>query len=97
MRIVWAKETQDDFRRFDEFLTPLNVSAARRAVRAIREPAQLLVRNPEVGRLMDDDTGRRELVVRFGKRGYVIRYLPDHDAGLIRILRVWHAREDRAE
>lgn len=43
---------------------------------------------------MPDETGRRELVVPFGVRSYVLRYIIDNDGNVV-ILRVWHSREDR--
>ena len=40
---------------------------------------------------MDDDTGRRELVVPFGAGAYVLRYRVHRDTVII--IRVWHNRE----
>ena len=96
MRIVWAEETKDDFRRFDEFLNPVNPDANRRAVQAIRDQVQILIDNPEAGKAINDGSGRRELLISFGKRGYILRYIPDYEARLIRIIRVWHGLEDRS-
>lgn len=95
MQIVWAEETRDDFRRFDEFLNPVSPDAALRAVKAIRDQVQILENNPEAGLSMDDNSGRRELFINFGQRGYVLRYIPDYEAKLIRIIRVWHSLENR--
>lgn len=95
MRIFWAEETKDDFRRFDEFLSPINPDAARRAAQTIREKTKVLAIYPEIGTSLDDGTGRREFYIQFGKGGYVLSYTPDYDADMVRILRIWHSREDR--
>ncbi|MEM6483921.1 MAG: type II toxin-antitoxin system RelE/ParE family toxin [Pseudomonadota bacterium] len=95
MRIVWAKETKDDFRRFDDFLGSINPDAAQRAVQAIREGTIRLIEQPEIGKSLDDGTDRRELFIQFGQRGYVLRYIIDREARRIVILRVWHSLEDR--
>jgi len=49
MHIVWAEETKDDFRRFDEFLSPINPDAASRAAQTIREKTKVLAIYPEIG------------------------------------------------
>ncbi len=95
MRIIWARETKDDFKRFTEFLDPINPSASLAAVEAINEQMMMLVDYPKAGTSLDDDTERRELYINFGTHGYVLRYVPDFEAEEILILRVWHGREDR--
>lgn len=95
MRIIWARETKDDFKRFNEFLTPINPSAALAAVEAINEQVMMLVDYPEAGTSLDDDTERRDLYIQYGAHGYVLRYVPDFEAEEILILRIWHGREDR--
>lgn len=41
-----------------------------------------------------EDAGIRQIVIRFGASGYIVRYaaLPDGD---ILITRIWHGREAR--
>jgi plasmid stabilization system protein ParE len=37
----------------------------------------------------------RQVAVRFGKRGYMVRYtIRERDAALI-VLRIWHGREEK--
>ncbi len=43
---------------------------------------------------MDDDTGRRELVVSFGVGAFVLRYMRDENDTVV-IIRVWHSKENR--
>lgn len=95
MQIVWASKTKSDFARLTDFLNPLNADAARRAVASIRDGVLGLSDFPERGRSMNDDTGRRELFIRFGQRGYVVRYIFDQSESTVKILRVWHSLEDR--
>lgn len=49
---------------------------------------------PEIGKPMNDGTGRRECYLPFGAGAYVLRYQLDGEA--IVIIRVWHSREHRA-
>gem|GEM_PF-973375 len=55
--------------------------------------AQDLEAMPEMGRPMNDDTGRRELFMPFGAGAYVLRYRLDTEA--VVIIRIWHSREHR--
>ncbi len=95
MRIVWAEETKADFRRLHKFLYKKCPTAAIKAAKTIRNKAMILSDNPETGTSLGDEIGRRELYIRFGKNGYILRYIPNYDVNFIQILRVWHTREDR--
>lgn len=50
---------------------------------------------PDRGRPTDDEN-IRQIVIRFGASGYVVRYAVVSEAKDILILRVWHGRESRA-
>ena len=91
MELVWLPEAREDLERLLEFLLDANPLAAERAARLLRRGAESLRDHPEVGRPMDDDTGRRELVLPFGAAAYVLRYRIH--LGRIVIVRVWHGRE----
>ena len=54
----------------------------------------MLKKMPLAGRLIDDNSERRDLVRPFGAGAYVLRYRIDAE-GNVFILRVWHSREDR--
>jgi hypothetical protein len=43
---------------------------------------------------MDDDTGRRELVVSFASGAFVLRYMRETNDTVV-IIRVWHSKEKR--
>jgi len=79
-----------DLRRFERFPTPVNRNAAKRSISAIRSVRRAL-EHPQIGERVEEVTSRevRKLLVD----QYELRYevLP----GLIRVLRVWHMREER--
>ena len=58
------------------------------------EGVGLLKSMPKIGRPMDDDTGRRELVISFEARAFVLRYMWDKNDTVV-IIRVWHSKENR--
>ncbi len=95
MQLDWAEETKGDFRRLKQFLVTKSPRTANNAIQAIRKGAQSLIDDPELGTSMNDGTLRRELPISFGKYAYILRYVPDYDAQLVRILRIWHTRESR--
>ena len=93
MTVLWLPEALDDVERLYGFLIEKDALAAERAMRAVSSSASRLQELPQVGRPMDDETGRRELVVPFGAGAYVLRYRIHRDA--VVIIRVWHSREAR--
>ena len=93
MRVVWLPEARDDVRRLYDFLIEKDARAAERAVRTIRLGATRLREIPNIGRRIEDESGRRELFLPFGVGAYVLRYRVEGE--LIVIVRVWHSREAR--
>lgn len=91
--VEWSPEAHDDLRRLYEFIEPHSASAAARAVRTPIAAAETLQDFPETGRPWQPDTRFRELFVRFGARGYVIRYRRLEERVII--VRVWHSLENR--
>jgi toxin ParE1/3/4 len=89
----WLPEALDDLKRLYAFIEPHSPNAAKRAVDTLIEAAHTLTESPEKGRPWDLEMDFRELSVRFGARGYVIRYRYTDDEVII--VRVWHALEDR--
>ena len=97
MDLVFLPEADADIDRLFEFLLEENPDAAEKAMLLIDEGASKLERFPELGLLMNDDTGNRELFIPFGKSVYVLRYRLHHEQNKIVVLRVWHGREQRSE
>jgi plasmid stabilization system protein ParE len=62
MRLVWLPEAQTDVRRLYDFLLAEAPSAAERAIRAIPLGAGKVLDFPRIGRPMEDETERRELL-----------------------------------
>ena len=93
MELVWLPEARDDVERLFTILVEVNPAAAERAVRLIQQGAGSLLDQPEIGRPMGDEGGRRGLYLPFGASAYVLRY---RIAGeVVVVIRVWHGREAR--
>lgn len=81
-----------DLDRLVDFLIDANPSAARKAAAVIRKAIVSLEALAERGRPIPG--GLRELVVRFGRRAYVIQYLVE--PAVVVGARVFHSLEDRS-
>ena len=92
-QVRWLKQALSDLDRLLAFLKPLNEAAAHRALRKIQAAGSSLGKTPYQGVALRDQTGRRKLMVPFGKSGYVIYYILEHDT--VVIIGVFHGREDR--
>ena len=91
--VRWLPGALNDLKRLHAFIEPNSPKAAKRTVDTLIEATGTLVEFPEQGRPWDLEMDFRELPVRFGARGYVVRYrVVDGD---IIIVRVWHALEYR--
>ena len=91
--VIWLPGAKEDIARLHTFLKEKNPRAARQALEAIRAGARELEAHPQLGRPMNDETGRRELFIPVGRQGYVLRYMLD--VRDVVVIRVWHARERR--
>ncbi|MCW5701988.1 MAG: type II toxin-antitoxin system RelE/ParE family toxin [Bradyrhizobium sp.] len=91
--ILLSPDAVEDIERVRSFLDKDNPDAARRALASIWTAIERLQEFPELG-MPTADADIRQIVVRFGASGYIVRYasLPD---GTILITRVWHGREAR--
>ncbi|MEC9356783.1 MAG: type II toxin-antitoxin system RelE/ParE family toxin [Pseudomonadota bacterium] len=97
MQLRFSRRANHDLDRLYDFLieNAAALKTADRALLAIKQAALSLLDNPEIGTAINDETGRRELFVPFGKNVYVLRYVPDFDADVVYVLRIWHGREGR--
>ena len=91
--LKWLPEAQDDLRRLYEFISPHSSQAASRAIDVILAGVDKLQDFPETGYLWEPDTDYRELPLRFGAKGYVVRYRLLENQ--IIIVRIWHSLENR--
>jgi plasmid stabilization system protein ParE len=67
--------------------------AARRAAAAIRHRLRMLEQSPEMGRRVTDAPDLRELVIPFGRLGYVALYHHDAKSDRLLILALRHQKE----
>lgn len=93
VEIRWSPAARGDLERLYEFIAEHSEEAAARAIQTLVNAADTLSDFPEKGRPWEHDVDSRELTVRFGARGYVVRYR--FRDNVVFIVRVWHAREDR--
>jgi plasmid stabilization system protein ParE len=90
-QVVYSGRAVEDLERAIRFLMEQDPTAAAQAAAAIREAVDILSRHPLIGRSVARPL--RELVISFGKTGYVAlyRFLPARDE--VRILGIRHQRE----
>jgi len=91
--LKWLPDALKDLKRLHAFIEPHSPQAAISAVNTLIDAANSLAEFPEKGRPWDLEMDFRELPVRFGARGYIIRYRLFEDQ--IIIVRVWHVLEER--
>lgn len=89
MRLTWTRQAVRDLTEARQFIANDNPVAARRVAEQLLAAADLLVRNPEIGRAGRIE-GTRELVVPKSK--YLLIYRVRNKQ--IEILHVYHARRD---
>jgi plasmid stabilization system protein ParE len=89
--VVYTRRALVDLERLLTFLAREDSAAAVRSATAIASAVSLLAEHPLVGRIRHREI--RELVISFGKSGYVAlyRFVPHRDE--VRVLGVRHQRE----
>jgi len=90
-RVVYSRAALRDLERAFEFLAAHDPLAASAAASAIRTAVEPLARHPLLGRRLEGEI--RELVVSYGRTGYLAlyRFLPARDE--VRVLAIRHQRE----
>lgn len=90
-QIIYSPNALDNLQRSFEFLVEQDRDAAHAAAQAIREAIGILANHPLVGRRVKGEL--RELVISYGKSGYIAlyRYLPVQSQ--VRILALRRQRE----
>lgn len=90
-RVVYSSNALANLERAFISLASDSSDAAMDAAKAIRSAITLLAHHPLIGRIVDDEL--RELVISFGRTGYVAlyRFVPARDQ--VWILAIRHQRE----
>lgn len=92
--ILFSPDAVEDVERLRSFLDQSNPDAARRALTLIWAAIGRLQEFPDLG-MPTRDPEIRQIVVRFGAGGYIVRYAALPGDGDILITRIWHGREAR--
>lgn len=90
-QVVYTRNALANLERAFAFLAEHDPGAATDAAAAIRDAVRLLADHPLIGRRVEGEI--RELVISYGKTGYIAlyRFLPEQQQ--IRILAIRHQRE----
>ena len=90
-QIVYSGRSLDHIERALEFLHNENPAAALRAVSAIQSAVENLAAHPLIGRRLEGEL--RELIISYGRTGYVALYRFVVSRDEVRILAIRHQRE----
>lgn len=90
-QIIYSDDAFADFERIIEFLLEASPTSASDIVMNIQSGISILTDHPLIGRKRD--AFRRELVISYGRSGYIAMYRYDPAYGIVRILRIKHQRE----
>jgi len=99
LKLVFTQLAVEDLVRLRRFIAEHNPDSATRAANRIKSSAKLLSDQPLIGRPVTAPTGEerkdiRDFLLTFGSGGYILRYQVLKKQ--IRVLRIWHTREDRS-
>lgn len=92
--IFLSPDAASDVERLRAFLDQDSPDVARRALALIWTAIGRLQEFPGMG-MPTKDAGIRQIVIRFGASGYIVRYSILAETNDILIVRVWHGREAR--
>ena len=90
-QVIYTEEALLDLEHLFDFLVEQDLEAATRAVRHIRDAVELLERHPVIGR--PGEQGLRELVISYGKSGYVALYDFVEAEDVVLVFAFGHQRE----
>jgi addiction module RelE/StbE family toxin len=89
--VVYSRRAFTDLERLAEFLVKEAPTAAVAAIDVIRDGIEILERHPLVGRSCEE--GLRELLISYGKSGYVALYSYEQREDVVLVLTIRHQRE----
>jgi plasmid stabilization system protein ParE len=91
--ISLSPDAIEDVERLRAFLDQNNPDAARHALALIWTAIDRLQEFPDMG-MRTEDADIRQIVVRFGSSGYIVRYAVLFGENIL-VTRIWHGREAR--
>ena len=89
--VVYSRHAFADLERLADFLIKDAPQAAVTAIDVIRDGVEILERHPFVGRPCEK--GLRELLISYGKSGYVALYSYEQRQDVVLVLAIRHQRE----
>ena len=89
--VVYARHAFADLERLADFLIKDAPQAAVTAIDVIRDGIDILERHPFVGRPCEE--GLRELLISYGKSGYVALYSYEQSQDVVLVFAIRHQRE----
>jgi addiction module RelE/StbE family toxin len=89
--VVYSRRALADLERLAEFLVGEAPRAAVAAIDVIIDGIEILERHPLVGRSCE--AGLRELIISYGKTGYIALYSYESAQDVVLILAIRHQRE----
>ena len=92
--ILLSPDAVEDVERLRSFLDQSNPGAAQRALASIWTAIDRLQEFPDLG-MATGDAEIRQIVIRLGASGYIVRYAILNETKDILITRIWHGREAR--
>ena len=91
--IVFVEDALDDLDKILEFNFQVDTAAALDHIEKIRSAALMLDVHPEIGRRIRGHSSLRELVISYGRSGYVALYEYSAAESLVRVVAVRHQHE----
>ena len=91
VKIFYSKLALTDLNRITDFLLAQQPGAVHSTLDLIDEAISLLARHPLIGRSIE--SGLRELVISYGRSGYVALYSFEQAHNLVNILALRYQRE----
>ena len=92
--ILLSPDAVLDVERLRSFLDQNNPNAAKRALAMIWAAVERLQEFPALG-MPTGDADIRQIMLRFGASGYIVRYVIVPETSDILVTRIWHGREAR--
>ncbi|MGO9930582.1 MAG: type II toxin-antitoxin system RelE/ParE family toxin [Steroidobacteraceae bacterium] len=89
--VVYSRRAFADLERLADFLIKDAPQAAVIAIDVIRDGIEILERHPFVGRPCEE--GLRELLISYGRSGYVALYSYEQSQDVVLVLAIRHQRE----